>query len=69
MFIAAAFSFVLYTLVFLRMRGNIVMEGRRIVFRRARITWLGYQFENQKLAIARQMLLCVNVLPAIELNS
>ncbi|KAJ7914697.1 hypothetical protein B0H13DRAFT_2189873 [Mycena leptocephala] len=57
MFIAAAFSFVLYTLVFLRMRGNIVMEGRRIVFRRARITWLGYQFENQKLAIARQMLL------------
>jgi len=57
MFMAAAFSFVLYTLIFLRMRGNIVLEGRRISFRRTGTAWRGKQFENQALAIARLMLL------------
>ncbi|KAJ6495634.1 hypothetical protein C8R47DRAFT_366042 [Mycena vitilis] len=58
MFIAAAFSFVLYTLIFLRMRGNIVVERRRVSFRRAGLsTWRGKQFQNQALTIARQMLL------------
>jgi predicted secreted hydrolase len=60
MFMAAAFSFVLYTLIFLRMRGNIVLVGRRISFRRTGTAWRGKQFENQALAIARLMLLCVN---------
>ncbi|KAJ7128947.1 hypothetical protein C8R43DRAFT_896957 [Mycena crocata] len=60
MFIAAASSFVLYTLIFLRMRGNIVVTGRRISFRRTGISaWRGKQFENQAVAIARQMLLYV----------
>ncbi|KAJ6593635.1 hypothetical protein B0H19DRAFT_1091328 [Mycena capillaripes] len=58
MFMAAAFSFVLYSLIFLRMRGNVVVEGRRISFRRTGLSaWRGKQFENQALAIARQMLL------------
>jgi len=58
MFMAAAFSFLLYSLIFLRMRGNIIVEGRRISFRRTGLSrWRGKQFENQALAIARQMLL------------
>ncbi|KAJ7039161.1 hypothetical protein C8F04DRAFT_1033878 [Mycena alexandri] len=57
MFIAAALSFVLYSMIFLRMRGNIVVEGRRISFRRTGTAWRGKQFENQALAIAKQMLL------------
>ncbi|KAJ6558498.1 hypothetical protein DFH09DRAFT_1036992 [Mycena vulgaris] len=58
MFMAAAFSFVLYSAIFLRMRGNIVVTGRRISFRLSGISaWRGKQFENQALAIARQMLL------------
>jgi hypothetical protein len=60
MFMAAAFSFILYTLIFLRMRGNIVLQGRRISFRRTGTAWRGKQFENQALAIARLMLLCAN---------
>ncbi|KAF7362109.1 Git3 domain-containing protein [Mycena venus] len=57
MFMAAAFSFVLYTLIFLRMRGNIVVEGRCVSFRRTGTAWRGKQFENQALTIAKQMLL------------
>lgn len=58
MFMAAAFSFVLYSAIFLRMRGNIVVTGRWISFRFSGVSaWRGKQFENQALAIARQMLL------------
>ncbi|KAJ7874758.1 hypothetical protein B0H14DRAFT_90331 [Mycena olivaceomarginata] len=57
MFIAATFSFVLYTLIFLRMRGNIVIERKRISFRRTGAAWRGKQFENQAMTIAKQMLL------------
>ncbi|KAJ6585708.1 hypothetical protein B0H19DRAFT_1250487 [Mycena capillaripes] len=56
MFLAAAFSFVLYTLIYLRMRGNIIFEGRRISFRRTGLAWRGSS-ESRALAIARQMLL------------
>ncbi|KAJ7497056.1 hypothetical protein FB451DRAFT_964683, partial [Mycena latifolia] len=57
MFMAAAFSFLLYSAIFLRMRGNIVVTGRRISIRWAGINaWRGKQFD-QALAIAKQMLL------------
>ncbi|KAK7057447.1 Git3 domain-containing protein [Favolaschia claudopus] len=57
MFMAAAFSFILYMLIFLRLRGNIVVEGRRIHFQRVGTPWRGKQFENQAMTIAKQMLL------------
>ncbi|KAF7315258.1 Git3 domain-containing protein [Mycena indigotica] len=58
MFMAAFFSFILYMLIFLRMRGNIIVEGRRVSFRLKKIDqWRGKRFENQALTIARQMLL------------
>ncbi|KAJ7078845.1 hypothetical protein B0H15DRAFT_788534 [Mycena belliarum] len=60
MFLAAALSFILYSAIFLRMRGNIVVTGRRISIRWSGISaWRGKQFENQASAIAKQMLLCV----------
>jgi hypothetical protein len=64
MFMAATFSFVLYTLIFLRLRGNIIIEGRRITFRRTGLAWRGNN-DNHALIIAKQMLLCVNLLFAI----
>ncbi|KAJ7347465.1 hypothetical protein DFH08DRAFT_868056 [Mycena albidolilacea] len=54
MFMAAGFSFVLYTLVFLRLRGNIVFEGRHISFRRTGLAWRGGQ--NRAVTLAKQML-------------
>jgi len=60
MFIAAGFSFVLYTLVFLRMRGNIVFESGRVSFRKiasARLPAGRGNHENRPLIIAKQMLL------------
>ncbi|KAJ6617302.1 hypothetical protein B0H10DRAFT_1878453 [Mycena sp. CBHHK59/15] len=58
MFMAAAFSFVLYSLIFLRMRGNIMLSGKGIQFQRSGTSeWRGKQFENKAMAIARQMLL------------
>jgi len=58
MFMAAFFSFLLYMAIFLRMRGNIIVEGRRISFRiKKAAPWRGKQFESQALTIARQMLL------------
>ncbi|KAJ7314237.1 hypothetical protein DFH08DRAFT_895814 [Mycena albidolilacea] len=56
MFMAATFSFVLYTLIFLRLRGNIIIEGRRITFRRTGMAWRGSN-DNHALIIAKQMLL------------
>jgi len=58
MFMAATFSFVLYMLIFLRLRGNIIVENRRVSFRFNKISaWRGQQFEKQAMTIARQMLL------------
>ncbi|KAF7321457.1 Git3 domain-containing protein [Mycena kentingensis (nom. inval.)] len=58
MFMAAFVSFILYTLIFLRFRGNIIVTGRRVTFRlRKAAPWRGKQFESQALTIARQMLL------------
>jgi len=62
MFLAAFFSFVLYILIFLRLRGNAVRNGWRVRFRRtSAITtenWRGRKFaDDQAMVIARQMLL------------
>jgi len=62
MFLSAILSFVLYTLVFLRMRGNVVVNGLYIRFRLAKNeNWRGRLFaQSYALRIARQMLLCVS---------
>ncbi|KAJ7110857.1 hypothetical protein C8R44DRAFT_985589 [Mycena epipterygia] len=58
MFMAGTFSFVLYTLVFLRMRGNIVVDGTRITLRQAASSqWLGQQVDSRTMSVARKMLL------------
>jgi hypothetical protein len=62
MFMSALFSFILYTLVFFRLRGNIVVSGWYVVFRKANTnknaSWRGRDFaDNQAMAIAKQMLL------------
>jgi len=59
MFLSATLSFILYTLVFLRMRGNVVVNGFYIRFRLAKDEdWRGRLFaQNHALKIARQMLL------------
>lgn len=62
MFISAVISFVLYTLVYLRLRGNVVVHGIHIRFRmrRASLSWQGSEQGIQDehiMVIARQMLL------------
>ena len=62
MFMSALLSFILYSLVFLRLRGNIIVSGRYIAFRTANRTknasWRGRDFaDNQMMTIARQMML------------
>ncbi|KAJ6497820.1 hypothetical protein C8R45DRAFT_984363 [Mycena sanguinolenta] len=57
MFMAAVFSFLLYTLIFLRLRGNIVVSEGRVSFRRVGAAWQGKQTDKQALNIAKQMLL------------
>lgn len=61
MFLSAILSFILYTLVFLRMRGNIVVNGLHIRFRLAKSESLRGRLYAQSYAlkIARQMLLYV----------
>ena len=61
MFLSAILSFILYTLVFLRMRGSIVVNGLYIRFRLAKNeNWRGRVFaQSYALRIARQMLLYV----------
>lgn len=59
MFISALFSFILYTLIFLRLRGNIVVKGWRVTFHMTGVTWRGKQSDRHAMAIARQMLLYV----------
>ncbi|KAF8185602.1 hypothetical protein K438DRAFT_2155481 [Mycena galopus ATCC 62051] len=58
MFTAAAFSFMLYILIYLRLRGKIIIEGKSISFRRTGLEWRGGH-DTQTLSIARKMLLCV----------
>jgi hypothetical protein len=59
MFVSATFAFILYSLVFLRMRGNIVVDGWYIRFRLNRNgDWRGRDFAGDSaLSVARQMLL------------
>jgi len=59
MFLSAILSFILYTLVFLRMRGNIVVNGLHIRFRLAKSESRRGKLYAQSYAlkIARQMLL------------
>ncbi|KII92027.1 hypothetical protein PLICRDRAFT_172183 [Plicaturopsis crispa FD-325 SS-3] len=62
MFFSAVASFVLYSLVFLKLRGNIVTNGWNVRFRaittKNTASWRGRQIgDNQTLVIARQMLL------------
>ncbi|KAK7007826.1 Git3 domain-containing protein [Favolaschia claudopus] len=62
MFVAAAFSFLLYTLVFLRLRGNIVMDRGRVSFHRTGVSlgvssYRGQQLENRTSSISKKMLL------------
>lgn len=33
MFLSAVFCFIMYTLIFFRLRGNIMLHGRRLSFR------------------------------------
>jgi hypothetical protein len=62
MFVSATFTFILYTLVFLRMRGNIVVNGWYMRFRLNKDgDWRGRDFAGDSaLAVARQMLLYVH---------
>jgi len=62
MFISALLSFLLYSLVFLRLRGNIIVIGWYVAFRRANnvknAPWRGRDFtDNRMMVIARHMLL------------
>ncbi|KAJ7899664.1 hypothetical protein B0H13DRAFT_1622682 [Mycena leptocephala] len=58
MFMAGTFSFVLYSVVFLRMRGNIVVTGNRVRFQTSSISeGLGQQVESRTMSVARRMLL------------
>jgi hypothetical protein len=61
---SSTFSFILYLLVFLRLRGNIVLSGWYIAFRTVNksknATWRGRNFaDDYMMTIARQMMLCV----------
>ncbi|KAG9050692.1 hypothetical protein FS837_003030 [Tulasnella sp. UAMH 9824] len=73
MFFSAIISFILYTLIFLRLRGNIVLEGRSMRFRsrtkpRMSDTCGGHQdTESYALKIARRMLWCPVIYTAIVL--
>jgi len=62
MFISAILSFILYSLVFLRLRGNIIVSGWYIAFRRANnvknAPWRGHEStDNHMIIIAKKMLL------------
>jgi len=62
MFMSSTFSFILYLLVFLRLRGNIVLSGWYIAFRTVNKSknaiWRGRNFaDDHMMTIARQMML------------
>lgn len=70
MFFSAIISFILYALVFLRLRGNIVLDGRSIRFQSTnrRRTSNGHQTtESYSLKVARRMLWCPVIYTAIVL--
>jgi hypothetical protein len=58
MFLSAFLSFVLYMLVFLKLRGNIVVDGWRTRFqKRSSASGWGAGGDDRMLSIARTMLL------------
>jgi len=58
MFVSAFFSLVLYFLVFLRMRGNIVVVGRYVSWRWNKDSeWGSRHVDDRALVVAKQMLL------------
>ncbi|KAJ7268492.1 hypothetical protein C8J57DRAFT_1325285 [Mycena rebaudengoi] len=61
MFMAGTGSFVLYTLVFLRLRGNIVASGRKVTFRKTSSNngsqGIGKQVDSRTMSVAKKMLL------------
>ncbi|KAG8934385.1 hypothetical protein FRC01_003342 [Tulasnella sp. 417] len=69
MFFSAIISFILYTLVFLRLRGNIVLSGRSIRFQStSKPRSPGHEAtESYSLRIARRMLWCPVIYTAVVL--
>lgn len=67
MFLAAFLSFLLYALVFLRIRGNVVRNGWRMSFRKrdgsGATTWPDKISDGQALRVAKQMSLYERILP------
>lgn len=63
MFLSALFSFILYTLIFLKIRGNILVAGWKVRFRLHRDTDAarGLSADDQTIGLAKQMLLYVHV--------
>ncbi|KAJ7037317.1 hypothetical protein C8F04DRAFT_1093287 [Mycena alexandri] len=58
MFIAGTSSFVLYSVVFLRMRGNLMITGKRVMFSKSSGNeGLGRQVESRTMSVARKMFL------------
>ena len=59
MFVSAGLAFVLYILVFCKIRGNILVAGRRVRLRLHRSTdsSRGLGADDQTIAVAKQMLL------------
>ena len=59
MFVSAFLSFVLYSLIFFKIRGNILVAGRRTRFRLHHKTdsARGLSADEQTIAVAKQMLL------------
>ena len=59
MFISAGLSFILYMLIFMKLRGNIITVGTRVRFRMHRRTdsVTGLAADNEVVAIAKTMLM------------
>jgi len=61
MFLSAAFSFTLYTMIYLKLRGNLILNGWRVRFVRVSAenlaNWRGRKLGDESLQIAKQMLL------------
>ena len=61
MFLSALFNFIMYTLIFFRLRGNILVHGRRITFRFRQDTSMAppKSVDTHVINIAKGMLLWV----------
>jgi hypothetical protein len=57
MFMAGTSSFVLYSVVFLRMRGNVMITGKRVMFSKTSSEGLGQEVESRTMSVARKMFL------------